>query len=111
MNPWWKMGITAVAIIFLFNAGFSVKGKFDEAAQADILRDQIKAATAKNDQLQKIAVKTEAKEAADRQVISSLQQQWSADRAKKKSPDCPLSSDSLSLLGQATVPHIRPATR
>ena len=43
MNFWWKFGLIAGAVLVVFNAGYFIHGKFEEAAQADALRQQIKA--------------------------------------------------------------------
>jgi hypothetical protein len=105
MTFWWKLGIAALIVIALVDFGMYFKGKIDEAEQASALRDQIKATAELNHQLQQKSEQAEARQAADRQVITDLNQKWSAARAKKTHPDCGLDADSLSLLGQATVPH------
>lgn len=101
MSFWWKLGAIAAAVVVIFNAGFYVSEKFEEAAQADILRQQIKAQTEKQDSMAAKAEAAEAELSALRRNQSTINRKWNQIRAK---------DPSLCLLGDSRVGLLRDAT-
>ena len=102
MNAWWKIGLVAAAILLVFDAGYYVKGKFDEADQAEVLRDQIRADRTEQDRVAGVAKAAEADLLAQRQKLANLNKRWSAYRAQKDHTDCRLDPDAIGLLKDAT---------
>lgn len=103
MPFWGKVGAIVAAVIVIFNAGFFIKGKFEEAAQADILRQQIKAQAEKQDDMKAKAEAAEAMLAALRRNQSDINRKWNQIRAQDPSL-CLLGDSRVGLLREATSP-------
>jgi hypothetical protein len=98
-----KLLASAAVALFVFLGGYYVKDKIDEAAQADLLRQQIKAQVEQQDALTAKAAATEAERDAWRQRFGNLNRKWSVIRAQE--PDtCPLGDSRIGLLRDATAP-------
>jgi hypothetical protein len=85
-------------------ASWHVKGRFDEAAQARAMQQQVEANQQAQSEIAERAKSAESALASERQLTSYLNKQWSAARAKKSHPDCSLSDDALRVLKDATSP-------
>jgi Tfp pilus assembly protein PilO len=103
MPFWGKVGAIVAAVIVIFNAGFFIKGKFEEAAQADILRQQIKAQAEKQDDMKAKAEAAEAVLSALRRNQSDINRKWNQIRAQDPSL-CLLGDSRVGLLREATGP-------
>jgi hypothetical protein len=98
-----KLLASAALALFVFLGGYYVKDKIDEAAQADLLRQQIKAQVERQDVLTDIARRTEKELAMIRAANSKLNRRWSSIRAEKPNPNL-LDADRIGLLRDATAP-------
>lgn len=106
MSYQWKLGLVALAVVALFNLGSYVRGKFDEADQAQLLRKQIAATAEKQDRMNDVAKHAEAALLTERQKSAMLGKKLGAIRASQTRPVCNLDTDVLGLLRDATgSPH------
>jgi hypothetical protein len=102
MTLWMKIGIVAAYTLLIFGMGWHIKAVFAEAAQAKILQAQIDAANLAQGRIAEQAKATEDELSIQRQKYATLNQQWSAQRAKSHT-DCKLPDPALSLLKAATA--------
>lgn len=104
MNPALiRMGLLTLAVLSVFLGGYFVKGKIEEAEQADVLRQQIRAQVERQDKLAAKAEAVEAELAVLRQKQSTINRKWSELRAQEPSP-CLLGDSRIGLLRDATGP-------
>lgn len=96
------LAVTA-AFVLIFISGYFVKDKIDEAAQADLLRQQIKAQIERQDAMAATARATEAERDAWRQRFATLNRKWSEIRAQEPN-SCLLGDSRIGLLRDATAP-------
>lgn len=110
MLPMWVKPVAACAVVvWLFLAGFWLKGVVAEAGQADVLREQIKASREAQEKLNGIATAAEAKLAAERQQAAELNRKWRKTREAENRAVCPLDDDTIGVLREATRPAGVPA--
>lgn len=98
-----RMGLLALAVLSVFLGGYFVKGKIEEAEQADVLRQQIRAQVQRQDELAAKAEAVEAELANLRQKQSTINRKWNQLRAQESSP-CLLGDSRIGLLRDATGP-------
>ena len=109
MNFWWKVGLIALAVITVFDAGYFLKGKFEEANQAQLLREQIKTTREEQERVNGRATRAEKDLLLERQKYASLAKKWSVIRDAENHSVCLLDADTLSLLRDAAKPAGIPA--
>lgn len=97
-----RLLLIASAALSVFLLGFYIKGKFEEAEQAAVLRQQIKAGIERQDRINQIARDTEAALLTERQKSAMLKQKWSALRGDKNRTVCTFDADTVGLLRTAT---------
>jgi hypothetical protein len=102
MTIWMKLGIVAAYTLLIFASGWHIKAVFAEAAQAKVLQAQIDAANLAQGRIAEQAKATESELATQRQKYATLNQQWSAQRAKSHT-DCKLPDDTVGVLKAATA--------
>ncbi len=100
-----KYSLAVALLVVCFVAGMWVKGKFEEAEQADLLRQQIAAQVKRQDDINAIAHRLEADLAKARQRSNNINRKWSVIRAKNPS-DCVLDDGRIRLLRDATTPAV-----
>ncbi|MDY3551383.1 hypothetical protein R5W24_000459 [Gemmata sp. JC717] len=100
----WKALVAAAVGIGLVLGGVWLKGTMAEAAQADVLREQIKADRAAQERANGIAQAAEEQLEAERQKSADLNRKWSQIRESKSRAVCALDDDTVSLLRDATSP-------
>lgn len=105
MTPgWWKVAAVCAAGIWLSLAGYWMKGLVEEAGQAQVLREQIKANRDAQDKINAVARAAETQLAAERRKAAELNRKWKAIRETESHAVCTLDDDTLGLLRDATVP-------
>lgn len=100
---WVRAGAIAAAVLGIFLGGYFVKGKIEEAEQADILRQQIKTQIERQDAMAATAEKTEAELVQARSLNAKLNRKWSEIRAQDPH-SCLLGDSRIGLLRDATGP-------
>lgn len=104
MTAWAKIGLIIAVVTIVFMAGWQTKGKFDEAAQAQILKAEITARIAAEKKASDISAGYEAHKIQSQQTIAQLLTQRRQSHAKHPSPaDCRLSDDSLHAINSAAA--------
>lgn len=103
MNFRIKIAALAATVLTVFLGGYFVKGKIEEAEQADLLRQQIRAQIERQDALTAIARRTEDELTRARAANANLNRRWNTLRAEKPDP-CLLDADRIGLLRDATAP-------
>lgn len=100
-SVWIRVGAVALAVLALLLIGGYVRGKFEEADQAQLLRQQIKDGIERQ--------RTECRGQGNRGKIADHAQQyavlnnkWGDIRAKKDRNVCQLDADTVSLLKAAS---------
>lgn len=106
---WWQSVAACAVVIWLFLAGFWLKGVVAEAAQAEVLREQIKANREAQDKLNAVARAAEATLAAERQKAAELNRKWRKTRDAENRAVCALDDDTLGVLREAARPAGVPA--
>ncbi|AWM37009.1 hypothetical protein GobsT_50940 [Gemmata obscuriglobus] len=104
-----KPYLIALGVLALLLFGGWMKGIYDEAGQADILRQQIAATAERIDRQNALAKKAEAEMQADRLALATLNKKWTAIRAQKDRAVCQLDADAVRVLKDASAAH--PAAR
>lgn len=104
-----KPYLVALGVFALLLLGAYAKGIYDEAGQADLLRQQIAATAERIDRQNAVAKRTEDDLQAARQNLATLNKKWNAVRAQKDRTVCRLDADTLGVLRAATAAH--PAAR
>jgi hypothetical protein len=100
---WIRAGALLAAVVLVFVGGYFVKGKIEEAEQADILRQQIKAQIERQDVLAENAKRTEAELARIRAEKTNTDREWDKIRAEKPATHL-LDARRIRLLRDATAP-------
>lgn len=102
---WWKLAVFAAVAVWLSLAGYWLKGVVEEAGQADLLRQQIKATAKRIGEQNAIAKQAEAELQADRAALATLNKKWTAIRAQKDRAACQLDADAVRVLRDAAPGH------
>ena len=98
----WKPYLIGLGVLALLLFGGWMKGIYDEAGQADLLRQQIKATAERIDTQNAVAKRAEAQMQADRTTIAALNKKWTAVRANKDRAVCQLNADAIRVLKDAS---------
>lgn len=98
-----KYGLAVALLVVVFVAGLWVKGKFEEAEQADILRQQIAAQVKRQDDINAASHRLEAELAKARKRSDNINRKWSVIRAENPF-NCVLDDSRIGLLRDATSP-------
>jgi hypothetical protein len=101
LNPWWRIGVLLAWTTLAFLAGAHTAHKFDEAAKAEALQEQIDAANLAQGRIAEQAKSAEADLATVRQKYATLNQQWSKIRVESPA-NCKLPDRIVGLLKDAT---------
>ena len=101
MTIWIRIAIVLSMIAASYGLGTYVKGKFEKAALADKLQEQIAAANEQIELKNALAVKTEADLQTERAANAELNRKWNKIRASKDRSVCLLDADTISLLQSA----------
>lgn len=97
-----RVGACALALLGFTLLILWIDGKFEDAAQADILRKQIAANVEKQDEITARAEKAEADVLTEKEKYANLQRQWRKIRASENHSVCALDGDTIGLLREAT---------
>jgi Tfp pilus assembly protein PilN len=100
---WLKAGAAVAVVVLIFVGGYFVKGKIEEAEQADILRQQIKAQIERQDVFAAAAKRTEDELARIKAEKSKTNREWDKIRAEKPATHL-LDDRRIRLLRDATAP-------
>lgn len=101
----WKPYLAVLILVAGVLSGLYLRGLYEEAGQADILRQQIKAAAERQDEQNAIAQAAEDRLRADRENLATLNRKWNAIRANKDRAPCQLDADALRMLRDADAPN------
>lgn len=99
----WKIGLIALAVVAAFGTGTYLKGKFEEAAQAKLLRAQIEATAKRQAEVEAVARAAEAALLTERQKSAMLSKKLGGIRASQTHSVCKLDPDVIGLLRDATA--------
>jgi hypothetical protein len=104
MTLWWKLAIVLTLLTFQDAVVWRVKGKFDTAAQEEVLQAQIAATAKKQAEIETVAKAAETELLTERQKSAMLGKTLGTIRATKTHHDCKLDAATVGLLRDATRP-------
>ncbi len=101
MTLWIRIGIVLFILVGSYGLGAYVRGKFEKAALADKLQEQIKTTNELLKEQTDKAIAIEGVLQTQRQNYATLNRKWNSIRASKDRNVCLLDASTISLLQSA----------